>query len=885
MSSVVDGELPAPKRRRESESGPFQKRDVAIDRSVTILILIEHGGDRVLSTLLEHFFFGDIPSFQTICTCCQEAVGNIGFSELLLRSSFHYFNDRAQACQPVLAMAAKKEARRFWSPIAADGAADLVEEEYDSSSFEHRTWFREALSEVVGRFVDSERQHMKLGDSRSLQSVEHMLESSWAGRTAERKWRKQVKDRVRGECHRAKERQASPSGSPTKLAENFLEACSAAWVDLAAVHRVGGSGPDLFDYNDFDLSGPGSDGRQSMFIDSLICRGERRVRSHYKHREEVEEYDLFSGVHKGCLYQPAVDKHGPYLEQWSIQRNLVAAVVLTGTSEIWAGLWAPRLLAGIEDLPECQLEDADGLAEEKAAVDVFFGKPLPERRNDGESTDTDVAVNEEGAQEQDLPDVGRQATYERKLHVAAMCISGAHTVAVLVGEEVRRHGCSMFEDDADVKAALSEPKPRLYLQWWGLQSQESLEHSIGAEHTRQKNNIVQCGQYITAIDEGHEKKVGELHVLTSKGLRADMDVHSNLLSIGRRTLICALASDEYDDPGGWCSVVHVWDSKAHQELMRFAVACDIMEYEAPCDTITQLSGWADDSDETVRCAFGTKNGRLFAVEVHPRERVRRDEWEFRTELDPAECSDYESGESLCEADYQSYFTCWSPTRQAFGWDRLVELETDPKTMDFVWNFQDAFPARFETVTEADPRAAQIIEDIGCETWAEVPEEFRCDHDKPLMAVVGVHVDKHKLIAGTRTCRFLSRKRLQADSVDINPGEICCWVLTKNWTSSEASMRWKLRPFSGALESFIVSSLFLVMVGTDRPPQAFEAEPTKLLVWTVFPMRCDSMPIDTQRRSPQHRLQYVEASSALMEDEESESALSHDEPDEQDDFLE
>ena len=42
------------------------------------------------------------------------------------------------------------------------------------------------------------------------------------------------------------------------------------------------------------------------------------------------------------------------------------------------------------------------------------------------------------------------------------------------------------------------------------------------------------------------------------------------------------AEDDWgrDEAGGWLSVIYLWDSPAHQELMRFAVACDIMYFKA-----------------------------------------------------------------------------------------------------------------------------------------------------------------------------------------------------------------------------------------------------------------------------------------------------------------
>ena len=180
--------------------------------------------------------------------------------------------------------------------------------------------------------------------------------------------------------------------------------------------------------------------------------------------------------------------------------------------------------------------------------------------------------------------------------------------------------------------------------------------------------------------------------------------------------------------------------------------------------------------------------------MHPRDHARRAHWQLRTDLG----SRYESDESLSESDYQSYFT---------GYE-IVELERK-----FVWDLKDELLVTFDPVTEADPRASAVIEASG--SCSEVPADDRHDEEQSLSAVVDMHIDEHKMITSTKFKRAL-RDRMMTDEL-ANPGELCCWTLMHRFVDGGPKtcqlLQWKLKPFQRELESFVVSSLFLVTTGT------------------------------------------------------------------------
>ena len=51
-----------------------------------------------------------------------------------------------------------------------------------------------------------------------------------------------------------------------------------------------------------------------------------------------------------------------------------------------------------------------------------------------------------------------------------MCISGPHTLVIIVGEEVQTRYNVMFFDEADDDSAMKKPLPRLFLQFWSISS-------------------------------------------------------------------------------------------------------------------------------------------------------------------------------------------------------------------------------------------------------------------------------------------------------------------------------------------------------------------------------------------------------------------------------
>ena len=188
--------------------------------------------------------------------------------------------------------------------------------------------------------------------------------------------------------------------------------------------------------------------------------------------------------------------------------------------------------------------------------------------------------------------------YEHKLHVAPMCIAGASTVAVIMAEEVRLAKRLMC------KAACKEPKPRLYLQWWSLYDPACNETS--------KEVPKSAAEELSSATDPCSKKVAELHILTSRGLNGEEDVHSDLVMGGRRTLACALAADsvlhDVDDVGGWLSVIHIWDSQSHTELTQLAPDCAVSNYERPPVAIRKLACFATDDGERVQLAIATRHG-------------------------------------------------------------------------------------------------------------------------------------------------------------------------------------------------------------------------------------------------------------------------------------
>jgi len=345
---------------------------------------------------------------------------------------------------------------------------------------------------------------------------------------------------------------------------------------------------------------------------------------------------------------------------------------------------------------------------------------------------------------------------------------------------------------------------------------------------------------------------------------------SPLRFCGQRTLVCAIQLPSMTTSS--CSDVWIWDVRHMSRVLAFGIDLEPVVNDRICD----LSCWSESSDDVLRIALALESGRIVATQLRPWEYNRRVHWECRTEDFPEEFSDFASGESLSESDYSEYMEQFSEADLCT--QEIDELTIDKKNGIYIWRFDAVYPKKFAPMDPTSWKARQLMREFKVERWEEFKGEFDEDEDCPLRRIVGLYIDDQKMVSAVNERRgheetmhlIGDRGGDGSNPFYTTPGEVVCWRLSletdsgPNVNTCRYECAWKVQPFRHHLQTFAMSSCFLVMTGDDEDV----TDCSEVLVWTVLPdpegrlgfgakgaTRTDGAENDSDGDAHQQRLQY------------------------------